>query len=58
MADEKPEGAVLIVHSMWPRERKLVGEIAGIPVYADPKMPDDEIRLVHNGRVIERLKLS
>ena len=51
----------MIVHNPWPfgnNERKKVGEFEGIEIFSDTDLPDDELRIVQNGSVVQRFKLS
>lgn len=52
----------IIAHNPFPtfgsNERKKVGEIAGIEVWSDPGVPDDELRVVQGNAVVQRIKLA
>ena len=52
----------IIAHNPLPdygsNERKKVGEIAGIEIWSDPNVPDDELRVVQGNKVVQRIKLG
>ncbi|KKK78471.1 hypothetical protein LCGC14_2843220, partial [marine sediment metagenome] len=52
----------IIAHNPLPEygnsERKKVGEIAGIEVWSDPNLPDDELRVVQGNKIVQRIKLA
>ncbi len=39
------------------KERKEIGEFEGIKFITDPGLPDDEIRIVRNGKVVKRFNM-
>ncbi len=51
----------IIAHNPLPaygsNERVKVGEIAGIEIWSDPNVPDDELRVVRGNEVVQRIKL-
>lgn len=57
IGDSLLESVDLVVHHYAAKNRKQVGKVFGMKVFADENLPDDEIRFVQNGKVIARIKL-
>jgi hypothetical protein len=52
----------IIAHNPFPaygsNERKKVGEIAGIEIWTDPDVPDNELRVVQGNAIVQRINLA
>ncbi|MCK5013243.1 MAG: hypothetical protein KAS66_05445 [Candidatus Omnitrophica bacterium] len=55
MSDE----ITIIVNTYDPfkKERREIGEYAGIKFMADPGLPDDEIRVLQDGKVVAKIAI-
>ncbi len=59
MGDMTEDPMKIIVHNpmFLDNQRKKVGEIAGIEIWSDPNIPDDELRVVQGNVVVQRVSL-
>lgn len=57
------EAAKIVVHSPYSAldggegKRVSLGFFGGVEIVADPSMPDDQVRVVQNGKVLHLFKI-